>query len=220
MVKLAVFDWNCTLLDDFKYVNEAANILLYYFGFNHVDFDKHRKRRKNGVGNVLTESGIPKSFLEENIELISNKFADVYEALSGYSDLRDGAKEILYWSSENEYENIIVSNHHRQGILPHIERLEVPIKIDNIYANGAHHNKPPKENIFLRAIEGRDVDLENSIMVGDSLEEIQIGKKYGMNTFWISGGDLNYEAVKDYNPIKISNLTQIKDYVEVKNGKP
>jgi phosphoglycolate phosphatase-like HAD superfamily hydrolase len=206
--RLIVWDWNCTLLDDFKYINEATNNILFYFGNDYISADEHRTKRVEGVNNVLVGGGMSEEFIKENAYLIQEKFQAYYRSLAEKSRLRYGAKKVLHWAIDNGYNNIIVSNHNIHEIRPQARRLKLPISEDNIYSNGSHFNKSPKEEIFKIAIEGRDVDLTASVMVGDSLEEIRIGKKYGLKTFWISGGDYHYKDVKDYNPIPISNLTR------------
>lgn len=208
--KIAVFDWNCTLINDFKFINEATNMLLYYFGYNnHVSFKEHRNRRPLGIFNVLTNSQMPEAFIKENEGLIIQKFHDYLSILSQHSRLRYGAKQILDWTKNNEYTNFIVSNHHIYDIYPHIERLNIPIEKEFIFSNGAYYNKTPKEQLFLKAIKDREIDFSSSFMVGDSLEELEIANKYGMKAFWISGGDYHYRHVKKEKPIKISNLTNI-----------
>lgn len=207
--KVIFWDWNCTLFNDFKFINEASNFLLYYFGYEGVTPKEHRERRVKGIANVLIESGMPKEWIIENSYLVQEKFQAYQKELSKNATLNGGAKEVLRWATENNYLNIIVSNHHTEEILHHVNRLNVPINPDLIYANGSHYNKTSKEEIFLRAIKGRDIDLTKSFMVGDGVEELQIGTKYGMESFWVSGGDFNYDAVEQYNPIKITNLMQI-----------
>jgi phosphoglycolate phosphatase len=209
MNKTIIWDWNSTLLNDFKYINEASNFLLYYFGHEMVTPKEHRERRPEGVINVLVQSGMTLDFIKQNSFLVQEKYQAYQKELSKNAHLRYGAKQVLNWANDNGYLNIIVSNHHIDEILHHVQRLNLPIEPSLIYANGSHFNKPKKEEIFLKAIDGKNINFQKSFMVGDGIEELQIANKYNMGLFWISGGDFNKVDVQQYNPIFITNLTQI-----------
>ena len=71
--------------------------------------------------------------------------------------------------------------------------------IDRIYVcphdKGTCHCRKPEIGLFLQAQNEYNIDKNHSYMVGDSVTDIQAGKKFGISTISING--LNYGA--DYD---------------------
>ena len=71
--------------------------------------------------------------------------------------------------------------------------------IDRIYVcphdKGTCHCRKPEIGLFLQAQSEYNIDKNHSYMVGDSVTDIQAGKKFGISTISING--LNYGA--DYD---------------------
>ena len=71
--------------------------------------------------------------------------------------------------------------------------------IDRIYVcphdKGTCHCRKPEIGLFIQAQNEYNIDKNHSYMVGDSVTDIQAGKKFGISTISING--LNYGA--DYN---------------------
>jgi len=66
-------------------------------------------------------------------------------------------------------------------------------KIDGLYYC-THHDKDncecrkPKTGLIERAVREKDVDLKNTFIIGDSLRDVEAGKRMGMKTIFVLSG--------------------------------
>lgn len=92
------------------------------------------------------------------------------------------------------------------------EFLKRGIKIDDIYASfGFDEDRKPSPNMFLKAAKKHSIDLENSIMIGDKLSDMQAGQNAGIKKLYLVGdkdqtqGNF-YKIAKKYEDIIKENL--------------
>ena len=119
---------------------------------------------------------------------------------SKYVSLMQGAKEILNYTNNLGYLNIVITN--QSGISRNfftwedyesvtnrmLAMINIPEIISAIYANGEGPNdlKPdkswrkPNPNMIIKASKDFNIDLSKSFLIGDRLSDIQAGYKAGL----------------------------------------
>lgn len=76
-------------------------------------------------------------------------------------------------------------------------------RIDHLYYC-PHHDKDncecrkPKTGLIEQAIRGTDVDLKNTFIIGDSLRDIEAGKRMGMKTIFVLSGKTPLSETKNW----------------------
>ena len=155
---------------------------------------------------------------------------------SKYVSLMKGVKEILKYTNNLGYLNIIITN--QSGISRNfftwedyemvtkkmLTMIDMPDLISAIYANGEGPNefqsykswRKPNPNMIKKACKDFNIDLSKSFLVGDRLSDIQAGEKAGLrNLVHIltgHGNDEREKVIENYFKLKNSlNLRLIND---------
>jgi phosphoglycolate phosphatase len=183
--KTVVFDWNGTLLADSAYVYEATNAFLKRCGKGGISKSVYQNSTTIPLMEMYEKFGCTEAdFTEESLRF----WSDVYHAKAETARLRRGAKEALMALREKDYALVILSNYIVEKIKNHTERFGVAEAFDAILANGAI-SEPMKKG----KIERLEAYLEKQgrtqgMIVGDTIEEIEIGRAHGLATVAITDG--------------------------------
>ena len=136
---------------------------------------------------------------------------------SKYVELMQGVKELLKYTNNLGFLNIVVTN--QSGISRKfftwedyervtnrmLRMINMPDLISAIYANGESPNefksdkswRKPNPNMIIKASQDFNIDLSNSFLIGDRLSDIQAGDKAGLrNLVHVLTGHGNYERKK------------------------
>ncbi len=136
---------------------------------------------------------------------------------SKYVKLMQGVKELLNYTNNLGFLNIVVTN--QSGISRKfftwedyervtnrmLRMINMPELISAIYANGEGPNefksdeswRKPNPNMIIKASQDFNIDLSNSFLIGDRLSDIQAGDKAGLrNLVHVLTGHGNYERKK------------------------
>ena len=155
---------------------------------------------------------------------------------SKYVSLMKGVKEILNYTNNLGYLNIVITN--QSGISRNLftwedyesvtnrmlAMINMPGIISAIYANGEGPNelksdkswRKPNPNMIIKASQDFNIDLSKSFLVGDRLSDIQAGYKAGlMNLIHVltgHGEDERKKVIENYSKLKNNlNLRLIND---------
>ena len=218
MKKLVVFDWNGTLLSDTRACMDADNHILKVFGGRPVDLKTYRDTIIIPAINFYVAHGCNREELTNNSQRLGEVFHAFYEPRAAKCRSRKGARELLEWLSSNNIRAIILSNHTTKGIDFQIKRLGVKKHISEVVANSGldssmkGRNKKEKLEHYLSQ---HDVNPFDVLIVGDSMEEVEIGRSLGLTTVAISEGYYSVARIKKSNPdFLIHNLMQLTDILK------
>ncbi|NLK66715.1 MAG: D-glycero-beta-D-manno-heptose 1,7-bisphosphate 7-phosphatase [Campylobacteraceae bacterium] len=159
--------------------------------------------------------------------VINEDFGYVYE-ISKF-EFRDGVFETLKKFQDLDYLLIIITNQSGISRGYYTEEdfhtltefmlkafLDKGIKIDKVYycPHGADETcecRKPNPGMILKANYEFDIDLENSILVGDKISDIEAGKRAGVkNLFFMEGREV--EKSDEFNTVK--NIKEILNYTK------
>ena len=89
-------------------------------------------------------------------------------------------------------------------------------RIDELYYCPHHDEdncecRKPKTGMIEKAISKTKVDLKNTFIIGDSLRDVEAGKKMGMKTIFVLSGKTQLDKIKD-SPIQPDSIK--KDLLE------
>lgn len=189
MIKLVVFDWNGTLLNDARICLIADNHVIKAFGGEAITISTYRKTIIIPAINFYSQH-IPNS---EKLDLnkLSTTFHNHYETVALKAKLRTNAKKLLQILDKNNINSIILSNHTISGINDQLKRLKIEKYFSAVLANPSintsmkKRNKKEKLEVYLRE---KKYKTEEIIIVGDSPEEVEIGKQLGIKSIAIVKG--------------------------------
>jgi putative hydrolase of the HAD superfamily len=212
-IKHIFFDLDHTIWDFDRNAQETLLELyeayqLKALGLNSVDFierytaNNHSLWQQYHLGEItkekLRQDRFRNTFLELGVkpELIPIEFEEDYVRISPTkTNLFDGAEKVLTYL-QNKYQLHIISNGFKETTLTKMDLSGLnPYFTNVIISEDVGINKPDKL-IFEHAITKADAKVEESIMIGDSLEaDIRGAQNFGMKAIF-------------FNPL---NITQPED---------
>lgn len=215
MIKLVVFDWNGTLIADTSACFEADNYILKFFGGHRVDLKTYRSTIIIPAINFYAMHGCNRVALENNYEKLGQVFHSAYEPRVSRCRTRRGTKNLLRWLKKNSIKTIILSNHTIEGVKTQLRRLKIDNYFDDIIANtklsssmkGRNKREKLRKYLAYNKINTRDV-----IIIGDSPEEVEIGKSLQIKSCAITNGYYSTARLKSAKPdYLIHNLIDLKN---------
>ncbi|MBX4187367.1 MAG: HAD family hydrolase [Candidatus Doudnabacteria bacterium] len=218
MIKLVAFDWNGTILADTIPVLHAENAVRKKFGFKKTNLKQFREQYDIPIRKYWLASGFDPRTFEKQADEIQRIFLESYEPLEKISRTRTGAREILKWLTEEKVKTCIFSNHPQGHILVQVQRLKLAHTLNQIFGrdkgSNSHMHKRSKEEKLVAYVNQLKLKPNTVMTVGDTIEEIEIGKKHGFNTVAITDGYQSVARLKAANPdFLIHNLIDLKKII-------
>jgi len=216
MIKLAIFDWNGTLLADTQACIDAGNEEIEAFGGKPLPRKEYIDTFDFPVVDFMVAQGCDRE------ELLKPEVAEVfhtfYEPRALKCRTRRGAREILQWLKSNSIDSVILSNHIESAIEVQLERLGLVEYFKEILGNKRYtdtHTGNNKVQRMVNFLERTGYSSEQAIIVGDSPEDIGVGKRFGMKTVGITDGYFSTPRLRASNPDHlITSIYQVRDIVE------
>ncbi|MBU1130910.1 HAD hydrolase-like protein [Patescibacteria group bacterium] len=213
MIKLIIFDWNGTLFADTIAVMESNNQVLKALGCQPVNLRQYRATMKIPAIDFYGRWGADKQELLKNSKKYSKIFHHYYEPRAKKCRTRAGARELLIWFKKHSVESVILSNHTIPGINYQLKRLKIIHDISHVLANTVISNTISKRNKLERArvyLKKKKYKPSEILIIGDSAEEVEIGRKLGIITVAITHGWYSITRLKASQPdYLIANLKEL-----------
>lgn len=217
MNKLAVFDWNGTLIDDSLANWQACNHCLAQFGKGPITYERYRDTMDFPVLHVYTRNGIDADTYLANFQTAGLSFLDRYKELSASAPLRRGAVELFDWLLQNGYDLMVLSNF----LQPELEKQMADRNVmkyfrhisGNIAFNELEHSRTTKRERLEATLSA--YDPSRSFIIGDSLEEPEIARHYGLTAFSVSWGCFDPQRLKKGGTDHlIDELAQVREILQ------
>ena len=201
--KFIVWDWNGTLLDDADAVVACVNIVLERAGCAPKTADEMRAIHPRKIHDIYRAAGVPEEKLSQFMEEERQIFHNTYEPLADKAPLRQGAAALLKNLKANNVTNLIVSNH----IIPEIARLLASHNIAEYFEEVLAY--PSRDMQFKNMTKGeklhayikeKGLNASNAVIVGDTLEEIEIARELGMGSISITNGMISEKRLRELKP--------------------
>lgn len=216
MIKLIAFDWNGTLLADTVCSWEGSSEQLKVCGKKPMSLLKFKQTFAFPYIECLIHNGVEKKFILKNSAKISKTFFDFYEQRAAKCRTRGGVREVLAWLKRQNIKSIIYSNHTLTGIEAQLKRLDIKNHIQAVLAHtdleGGLHNKNKGQKL-LNYIKSNNFKPSEVVSIGDTAEEIEIGKQHGFYTIAITGGYNTAAELKMRRPDYL--IHNMKDLISV-----
>ncbi|MCL5784665.1 MAG: HAD family hydrolase [Patescibacteria group bacterium] len=213
MIKLVAFDWNGTIFADSLAAVDAVNEVFKFLGVKAINLKKFQACFDIPARNAYIAMGASAEVLDRKKVEVAHVFHTNYEQRAGKVRSRAFAKELLIWLSKNQIEALIFSNHLHEPIKIQLKRLKIGKYFNRVLANthpesafrGRAKAEKLKDYIISKKLSAKEV-----LVIGDSIEEIEIGKELGFYTAAITHGYCSTLRLKKAKPdFLISNLKEV-----------
>lgn len=223
MIKLVAFDWNGTIFADTFAIYESDNEVIKLLNLKPVSFKTFQENFDVPVEKYYLALGVSKEELNQKAFEAQKIFHSNYEARAARVRTRAGAKELLNWLSENNIDSVIFSNHIIEAIKKQLKRLEIENFFSEILANShletAFKTRSKKEKLK-NYIDEKNILPGETLIIGDTIEEIEIGRELGTITVAITHGNCSISRLKAKKPdYLINNLKDVVGIIKNINSK-
>lgn len=221
MIKLVAFDWNGTLFSDTSAILEGVNEILRLFKLKPASLGDFQKHFDVPINKTYLGLGISGEEFNKKSSFIAETYHTFYEKRVSKTRTREGTKDLLNWISKNNIASIIFSNHIGEPIKKQLKRLKIEKYFIEIIANThievslSGRSKKDKLKSF---IEDKKFLPTETLIIGDTIEEIEIGKELGTVTVAITNGNCSITRLKAKNPdYLINNLNETVNIIKKLN---
>jgi len=202
-VRAVFFDLDGTLIDSLDDLADAINYMLADLGRAEAATTEIRSLLGKGARNLvqrilgtadaaLIEQGLA-SFLEYNRNHIADK-----------SRLYPGAREILEMLTAHNISLAAISNKNEGLSKLILEALGIDSFFDIICGGDTFEEMKPSPLPLLKVVEHFAVPASCTVMVGDSINDVQAGIRAGITTIGCSWGYGNREELREANYVAAS----------------
>jgi len=198
-----VFDWNCTLLDDFGAMIECMNLIMAEVGHPPITAEFFRTHYDVPFERLYRNFGFKGETLNKVMELDRDFFHRHYEPMAERQNLRPGAKDIFLAADAHGVETIILSNHIVDPIKTQLNRLGIHHHFTEVlaYADLETQFVDMTKGERLRRHRAQDARHHGeALIVGDSIEEIEIAHEQNLISVAITGGCVSETRLRAAKP--------------------
>ena len=221
--KLAVFDWNGILFDDAPENLIAFNECMKFFEKPEIDMDHYRATMDFPLVHVYARNGIPASEYLEKFEGADKAYQDTYLPLAQTCPLRRGTTDLLDYLLAEGFDLMVLSNQRIYDLSEQIAARHIAHYFKYVSGTEAYNpvdfTRVTKRDRFASFWEQHDYDPNASFIIGDSLEEPEVGKAFGLMTFSVTWGIFARDRLLGVTPhAVIDELDELRHYLEAQKN--
>ncbi|MDD4617186.1 MAG: HAD family hydrolase [Alphaproteobacteria bacterium] len=197
------WDWNCTLLDDAQIILDCVNISLAKWAPSPLTMEQFRQIPSTSLHDLYRMAGVAEKDIPQALDEERDLFHDNYEPRADSVPLRKGAANLLQNLKTSGVGNVIVSNHIANQIVRLLKLREIRQYFDEVLAyrdRSIQFRGTTKIERLQTYAKNNAVDLSSAAIVGDTVEEIEIGHAAGLCSIAITGGLTTEENLRKAKP--------------------
>ena len=207
--KLALFDLDGTLVDSAPDLTAAVNFSLQANGYSAVSEAQVRQWIGNGAA-VLVDRALAFSRRCSVADIDTSSATQAYQHFLDYYQqhtvvntlLYPGARTLLaHWAeAETPVSMGIVTNKPSQFTRPVCVQLKIDHYFDLMYSGNTFPVRKPDPAPLLKACEATGAEVNETIMIGDSVNDLIAARRAGMTAVCVSYGYNHGENIAESNP--------------------
>ena len=213
MIKLVVWDWNGTLIDDSLLRYELGNKIIKKLGHPGITFDNYQEEFSIPVHDFYRKIGISEEMIKENDARLRAEIIGIeYEQRVKDCALRDAAEVILKQLEHESIVNIILSNHPTIEIQQELTRRNIAGYFSVVLGNSDIQAAATmgKKDRLVQYLHENNILPASAIIIGDTDEETIIGTDLAMKTVAITGGTHSEARLRRQQPdLLVHSLREI-----------
>lgn len=205
-LKLVLFDYNGTLLDDTHLSVEANNYACLAYYRPAISFEMYRAWYQMPVATFMARAGVQIS--EQDRQEIADRFYWYYDTYFSLARLFPGVEEMLGNLRSRGIRSAILSSHLQDGLekeLNHFGLTEHFVAI-----SGSEGRYPlPKIERGRELLQRFGVSPDDVLMVGDTCADAEVARELGTKCILIPNGSQSESRVRALGYPVIDNITDL-----------
>ncbi|MBK5274316.1 MAG: HAD-IIIA family hydrolase [Desulfuromonadales bacterium] len=195
-VALVLFDLDGTLVDSLHDLTDAVNHMLKGFDRQQLTPEQVRQLVGKGAGNL-----VQRALATDSCEDIGRGLAmfTEYNAIHivDKSRLYPGARELLQQLAAAGIRMAVITNKNEALSRLILKALDINSFFETIAGGDSYSEMKPSPLPLLRVIGEQGINPAESVMVGDSINDIQAGRRAGITTIGCGWGYGEQQEIAD-----------------------
>lgn len=204
MIKNIIFDWSGVIKDCILDHLDVVNKMFKVFGIKAVSLDELKQNWKQPYMHFYNKY-LPDLTLQQE--------QTTYEKIiveSPKGKPYPGIVDLIFKIKKTGKKILVVSSDSALTILPEIKDFGLEETIDDM-AIGAHDKEAATADLVKR----NKLNKEETIIIGDSNHEVEIGRKLDVKTVAVTWGFCTEDTLKAANPdFVVHNLKELEDIIK------
>lgn len=143
----------------------------------------------------------PHQFTSAEFDELLQSFRDFYQSYENqYLSLFDGIKEALIYLSENDKNLFVVSSKHSSSLIRNLDQLGILNFFKAVIGSDQVENYKPAPDGINALVDKYHLSPKDSIMIGDAIFDLQMGKAAGVHTCGVTWGAHDVVSLKSEQP--------------------
>ena len=205
-MNIILWDWDNTLADTIEPLKEAFNATFLHYNMPTIT-RQQMKVFMNSAGSQLFKDLFPDFDLNE----VKQTYLKHYQENIFHLTLMPGAKEILKWSKEKGFINILASNKHYLILKKEAQVSGLIDYFDEICgAEQFPENKPSK--VFTDAALANYPQRKQLFVIGDGVSDVLMARNYPDGKAILVGTNPKSKEFSDYQPdFSVKELSEVSN---------
>lgn len=210
-IRVVIWDWNGTLLNDVQYCLDILNNLLIDNQLKPLTLEQYRNIFTFPVKDYYEKAGF--DFSKKSFEQLGKIFIDNYEKNKHSLNLFAGAVDTLEYFESIGVEQYLLSAYKQDNLENFIEYFNIKrffrkIKgLDNIYAGG-------KTELGIELRKKINHSKEQVVLIGDSLHDYEVAQAINAGAILVSNGHQSAEKLRLNSNFVIDDIVVLKDLIK------
>lgn len=202
-----IWDWNGTLLNDVSICIKAMNKLLNERGISPLTENRYRDVFTFPVRDYYEQIGF--DFSVEEFDTPALKFIEHYQNFLPMAGLFPEVDAVLRQLKNNSINQYILSAMEHNSLLLSVRSLGIE-KYFTAIAGIDNHFAKSKINRGIKLIDDMNIDRSKTLMVGDTLHDMEVAEALGINCVLVSQGHQTAKRLKVNRNIVINSLSELE----------
>ncbi|MEA3450590.1 MAG: HAD hydrolase-like protein [Bacteroidota bacterium] len=187
-IKLIIWDWNGTLLNDVEFCVETINKVLTQHNLKNIAPEYYREIFTFPVKDYYQKLGF--DFEKNPFSVVGKEFIDEYNLGINSCNLYENAVSVLSEIKRIKIPQVIISAREHSSLLQDIKDKQISeyftsiIGISDIYASSKLH-------LFKKVMSNYNFSAEEILLIGDTTHDCEIARELNINFVHFSRGHQN-----------------------------
>jgi phosphoglycolate phosphatase len=208
-IKVVIWDWNGTLLDDVGICIDAINVLLQKRNLPCLDIARYREIFTFPVQSYYEKAGF--DFSKESFDIPAFEFIELYRKMLRNASLHADVRFVLGYFKNKKYRQFILSVMEQEFLQESIETQGIASFFERIRGISNHFGAS-KIDIARDLVTGLSLPPDQVCLIGDTIHDFEVASDLRIPCILVANG---HQSADRLYPLGCPIVDKISDLVKI-----